>query len=61
MKLTEKQIARLSRLARSPEYHISGKPEVRSLERNGLVETNEFHCTFITPAGHAALEKETRE
>ena len=58
MKPTQVQKSRLWRLSKGGEYHIAGKPEVRALERRGLVETNQFGCTSITPAGRAALDKE---
>lgn len=61
MKLTNAQKSRLWRLSKGAEYHIAGKPEVRALERLGLVETNQFRCTFITPEGRSALSKETGE
>ena len=55
MKLTEAQLSALWRLSRGGEYHIGGKPSIRSLARKGLVETNDHGCTVITDAGRAAL------
>lgn len=56
-RLTKVQLSHLWRLAKGPSYHIGGKPEVRALERRGLVATNDYQCTTITPAGLTALEK----
>jgi hypothetical protein len=55
MNLTEAQKSALWRLSLGAEYHISGKPQVKSLARKGLVETNDRGCTVITDAGRAAL------
>lgn len=53
--LNKKQLAKLRRLNVGGEYHVSGQPTVRFLEREGLVETNRYGCTIITDAGREAL------
>lgn len=53
--LTEAQLSALRRLSVYPEYHISGKPQVRALITRGLAIVNEHRCTLITPAGLSAL------